>query len=292
MADRNTVLNPTAVRFVEMIDQLQLEKLAARYVFADTTEFESLCRTDPSRAMQIYWQEILARAHLTAVSGILSSRRWLTAVNEAAENKHLLAFCAAYRGLIESSADTATALANIPPTLARDHAQITRALSGKTGKTFFIVSEIEDELIHFMYGRKLTPAERAAAPPSHKVRQVREYIQILEQGQVSKVVDCYSQLCDLTHPGASSVWMWLKPVNQTEMAFASEQDEAIILDFAQTYQTTLLELLMFAFNPAIVTLNVLNHFPVQQFHVSSLRNWDLSDIPLWQKCRTAFGTAG
>ena len=274
-----------AARFIGMIDQLVLSSRKTRYTFTATEEFERIVRDDPRRGMQIYWGEILARSHLTAVTTVLRSRHWIDAVISGAGSNNSLAFAAALRGLIESAADASTALERVPCTLARDHSQIVRALSGDLGKPFFVVSQIEDDLIHFSYARHLTKDEGTTAPRSHKARKVREYIEVLERGKVTEVVKCYQALCDLTHPGASSVWMWLNPINELELDLATDKDESVIAYFLAEYRMTFLELLMFAFNPAIVTLNVLNYFPVVQFHVPQLLNWDLSRIPMWEKCR-------
>jgi hypothetical protein len=284
MSQPASLFGSDAARFIGMIDNLDLSSRKTRYAFIANEDYEGIIHDDPSRGMQIYWGEMLARAHLTAVVAVLRSRHWIAAVMLAAKENNLLAFAAALRGLIESAADASTALKSVPRTLARDHSQICRALSGKLGKTFFVASELEDALIHFSYARHLTKAERADMPSSHAARQVREYIQILEQGQVAGVIECYHALCDLTHPGASSVWMWLRPVSDLEFDLAADQDGPVILDFLDEYRQTLIEMLMFSFNPAIVTLRVLNYFPVTKFHVPSLLNWDLSQIPSWQKC--------
>lgn len=269
-----------------MIDALALTSYRTRYTFTSADEFKKILRNEPSKGGQIYWGEILARAHLTAVTAILRSRHWIAAFVAAAEDKNLLAFAAALRGLIESAADASSALESIPRTLARDHTQITRALSGEFGRSFFMVSQIEDELIHFSHARHLTKVELASAPTSHRARNVRDYIEVLEKGQVTEVVKCYRTLCDLTHPGASSVWMWLHPINELEFDLAPNQDESVISHLLLEYRKTFLELLMFAFNPAIVTLNVLNYFRVERFHVPALVSWNLSGIPLWQKCQS------
>ncbi len=285
MLQTESVFGTDEARFIEMIDGLALSTCKTRYTFTATEEFEQIIRNDPSKGTQIYWSEILSRSHLTAITGILRSRRWIGAVISAVESKNALAFAAAFRGLIESAADVSTALKNVPSTLARNHSLIASALSGGLGKTFLVVDQIEDNLIHFSYARHLTKKERATAPRSHEALKVREYIDILVKGQVADIAECYQELCDLTHPGASSVWMWLSPLNELELDLAADQDDSVILYFLDQYRTTFLELLMFAFNPAIVTLNVLNYFPLVQFHVSKLLNWDLSRIPLWQKCQ-------
>jgi hypothetical protein len=255
-----------------MIDALALTSYKTRYTFTSADEFK-LMRNEPSKGMQIYWGEILARAHLTAVTAILRSRHWISAVSAAAQDKHLLAFAAALRGFIESAADASTTLASIPLTLARDHIQISRALSGELRQTNLMATEIEHELIHFAYARSLTKTERVSAPASHRARKVRDYLDILEKGHVNEILECYRTLCDLTHPGASSVWMWLHPINELEVDLAPNQDESVISQFLAEYRKTFLELLMFAFNPAIVTLSVLNCFSIERFHVPALVSW-------------------
>ena len=283
-----SLFGPDSARFIGMIDQLTLAREKTRYSFTAADDLARIIRENPSRGMQIYWGEILARAHLTAATAILRSRHWIKAVVAATNDKNLLSFAAALRGLIESAADASSALGSIPRTFARDHVQITRALSGKLGKKVFVVSEIEDELIHFSYARHLTKAEIATASPSHKARKIRDYIDVLERGQVPQVIACYQSLCDLTHPGASSVWMWLTPASDLDIDLEPNQDEPIISSYLAEYRNTFLQLLMFAFNPALVTLSVLNYFPLRSFHTSQLLNWDLSGIPLWQKCKSEF----
>jgi hypothetical protein len=273
-----------AARYVAMIDALSLISLKTRYSFTGDEDFKHLMLNDPTKGMQIFWREILARSHLTAVTAILRGRRWISGLTIAAEEKNLLTFGAAFRGLIESAADAYTALYSVPRTLARDHAQITRALSGTLEKTLFLVDQIEDQLIHFSYARHLTKAELKSLPASYKAKQVREYIDILERGQVPGVVECYRAMCDLTHPGASSVWMWLRQPSEHEVELAPRQEESAILQIVAEYRTTFMGLLPFVFNPAIVTLRVLNYFPLPDLHVPSVISWELSGIPLWQNC--------
>lgn len=286
MSETESVLNQDATRFVEMIDGLGLANSETRYTIMASDEYEHIIKNDPTKGLQIYWYEILARAHLTALTGILRSRRWLSAVVSATRDKNLLAFVSAFRGLIESAADTSSAFQGIPLTLARFHPQIIAALSGEPNRTMSLSSEMENALIHFSHARRLSKAEQKKAPSSHAARQVREYMKILEKGQITGVDECYSALCDLTHPGASSVWMWLNSVDGIEITLSAHQDESIISHFLQQYRTMMTKLIMFAFNPAIITLNILNYFPLKELHTPELLNWNLSGITLWQKCQS------
>lgn len=289
MHGTKSLFGPDSARFIEIIDQLALAKSKASYSFMAIDDYERILREDSNRGMQVYWNEILARAHLTAVVAILRSRHWISAVVAATNDKNLLAFAAALRGLIESSADTHSALGGIAISLAENHVTISRALSGALGNQCFVSKEIEDALIHFKYARHLTKAEMATAPQSHKALQVRQYIERLEKGRVHQVIACYESLCDLTHPGTSSVWMWLTSENGVDLELNPNQDESTITYYLTEYRDTFSELLMFAFNPAVLTLNVLNYFPLRTFHTPPLLDWNLSGISLWQKCQGKLG---
>ncbi len=173
----SALFGSNAGRFIEMIDELDLSSRKIRYTFTALEEYKRIVDEDLGKGMQIYWGEILARAHLTAVTAILRSRHWIGAVVSAAGSGNCLALAAAFRGLIESAADAATALKFVPLTLARDHSWIVRALSGGLAKTAFLTPEIEDTLIHFSYARHVSRTELETLPRSHKALNVREYIE-------------------------------------------------------------------------------------------------------------------
>jgi hypothetical protein len=80
--------------------------------------------------------------------------------------------------------------------------------------------------------------------------------------------------------------MWLTSENGTEIDLRADQDQSVILQHLADYRETFMQLLMFAFNPALLTLSVLNYFPKRAFHTPKLLSWDLSSIPLWQKCQS------
>ena len=234
--------------------------------------------------MQIYWEEILSRSHLCSVTGILRTRHWVSAIACATRDKNLLSFAAAFRGLIESAADAAYSLRAVPLTLARQYSRIMDILSGESDQ-FLISSDLERALIHFAHARHLSGSDAKIAPPHHKARHIRDYIDILEQGNVANVVQYYRAMCDLTHPGQPSVWMWLKHSQKKEIYLSTDQGESIILQYLKDSTPTIVELLMFGFNPSILTLRLLNFFPIQRLHTRQLNNWNLSSIPGWKQCQ-------
>ena len=275
-------LGQAAERHLQMIDELRLATLTTTYPFEDNNEFERILRDNQKRGMQIYWEEILYRAHLCSVISILRTRHWISSILSATRDNNLLSFAAALRGFIESVADASSSLRVVPLTLAHLHPKILEVLSGEADQ-LLLSSELEGELIHFAYAHHMSGSEAKNAPPHHRARRVRDYIEILEQGEVKNVVKCYSEMCDLTHPGQSSVWMWLG-YDRGTIRLSSHQDESIIVRYIQNYRQTFRDLIMFGFNPPIITLKVLNYFPIQRLHFPQINDWNLSSILGWRKC--------
>ncbi len=291
--EMESTLNQHIKQFVRMVDDLGLKRLTTRYSFMDVDEYADLLHRDVSEGMRVYWSETLERAHIAAVTAILRSRYWLSAVLSTKSDKNALAFAAAFRGLMESAADTTTALIGTPLKLAHYYPEITNGLSGLT-TTVVISTEFEDELIHYSHGRYIKNSERDSTPESHRARTAHEYLKVFENLNANRVAQCYRFLCDLTHPGAPSVWMWLTAVDPTssEFTLSTDQDEAIIASFSELYETVMLDVLMFAFNAPVLVLNTLNYFPIKKLHTQELLNHDLDGLAAWTKCRTELEKKG
>ena len=283
MEQIDLVLDHTGERYVKMIDGLDLANLTTRYPFQDNDEFKEIFSENQQKGMQIYWDEILSRVHLCSVTGILRTRHWISSLVSATRDGNLLSFAAAFRGFIESVADSSSSLSIVPLTLARQHSDIVEMLSGNSHHLLFS-SELEGELIHFAHARYLSASEAKNSPPHHKARRVQDYIDILRQGNVENVAQCYREMCDLTHPGRSSVWMWLRQTQNT-VCLSADQGGSIISHCIQENRKTFTELLMFGFNPSILTLKVLNLFPISRLHTPQIEGWNLSSISGWIKCK-------
>ena len=279
---RSDLLDTRSAKYLAMVDELCLDTLTTSYSFMDQDEFERILQVSPRIGMKTYWQEILFRAHMSAVTAVLRSRRWLSALADARGEGNLLSFAAAFRGFIESVADSATSLRGVPLGLAGLHTHIEAALSEKLDR-IVVSSELEDHLIHFSHARYIPRQERHAVPSSHQAKTAKDYLKILEDGRVTDAIPCYRSLCDLVHPGAPSVHMWLEHQGSTGR-LCLNRERAIISAYTADYKGLFLELLMFGFNPAVMTLGVLNYLPLTELHTSGLRTWNLDGIAGWRKC--------
>ena len=276
------LLDTRSAKYLAMVDELSLDALATSYSFMDSDELERVLKVSPRVGTKTYWQEILFRAHMSAVTAVLRTRRWLSALADAREAGNLLSFAAAFRGFIESVADSATSLRVVPLTLADQHIRIKLALAAKLDHIAFC-GHLEDELIHFSHARYIPRQERRTVPSSHQARTAKDYLQILKDGGVTDAIPCYRAMCDLVHPGAPSIHMWLEHQGSTGRLCAN-QERTILSAYAAEHKGLFLELLMFGFNPAVMTLGVLNYLPLTELHTSGLRTWDLDAIAGWRKC--------
>jgi hypothetical protein len=250
-----------------------------RYRFAAESD---LSETSNDDHQSVYWLEIMQRAHLGALASLLRAKRWVEGTLAGVAQPNLLATAAALRGLIEAAADTVHGIGGVPQTLASEHARIESALHG-TGSVILIAKELEDRLIHFLYARKLDGNELKSVPETHRALRTWQYNTIFEQAGVPNVKVLYSDLCQLTHPAAHSLGFALD-VDERGYFLNVNNDGEMLEMLLQEYRPTLNELIPFAFNAGILTLAVLNHFSVQQFHTPEVAAWNLSKLPLWERC--------
>jgi|RhiMetdeSRZDD1v2_1073273.scaffolds.fasta_scaffold920508_1 hypothetical protein len=159
MTQSATLFGPEGDRFIEMIEQLELPAIKVRYTFTANDDFKDvLSKRDFARVNRIFWTEMLERTHLAAVTAILRNHQWIAGIKLAIAGKNLLTFAAGFRGLIESAADSATALKDVPTTIARDHSKILRAVSGQFAEALLNVTQLEDEsLVIRLYAIWHTP---------------------------------------------------------------------------------------------------------------------------------------
>lgn len=274
----------TAELYLHTLNQLPLAQLRKSYTFMKVDEFRNILESDLSKGMQIYWHEMLQRAHLAAATSILRSRRWLDGIISATTDKNVLLFAAALRGFIESAADTNTSLLRVPKTIATNRVMIATALAGQAN-IMHIADELEEMLIHFSHARKLKKGE--VAPTYHQTKRVVDYIEVLEKASGHRVVESYSELCDFTHAGWSSVALWFGGDPDVEEKLVPCREEWVMDSLLERYQPIFVELLMLAFNTPVITLATLNYFPTTELHTPELRKWNLSDIQEWKTIQEA-----
>ena len=254
-----------------------------RFSFMPEPEYADLIRENLAGGLRLYWLEILYRARLSSLIALLRVCRWVDGVRQGHESKNLLAFAASFRGLLEVAADTWSSYRKICGSLTVNYSHIRRAIDGRA-KAAFVAPDLEGELIHFMYARKLTKSE--PAPVEHRARTATDYLELLAQGAGEIVKECYAELCNLTHPAAHSVLSFVQAHEAGNLLeFWPEADADRINDLCVRYGPATDDILMLSVNEPLVALKLLNSFGHRALITPVMDTIDLSDIPAWRSAR-------
>ena len=168
--------------------------ITVAYTFMDASEFKEKGASDkPGQVNQIYWREILNRAHMASAVSLVRTGRWVEAVVREHDEANLMGWTACCRSLLEAIGDTVDALQYVSLTLAENHRSIESSLEGSMTRDYLISPELEDILIHFSHARRIAKSD-ATAPASHRTKQTAEYITILERMRIPEVKLLYSEL--------------------------------------------------------------------------------------------------
>lgn len=282
MTTRKAVFGPKGADFLSLVEKVvrELDSRPTRYTILDVDSFRAVASRDLSAGMVIYWSEMLGRAHLAAVTSMIRSYRWCAGMEASHQAKLFLPYCACFRGLVESVADTYDALNGVAITLAENCSPIDQALRGEA-ECGLVCKELEDALIHFSYAHK--PTKGAAVPNNQIAKTVADYLKPLTNGAAGDLKALYAELCQFTHPAAHSVQYMMIHENQSTMVLLSEHEQVRIDAYAERHQAVFPSLLMLAFNAPVLVLKVLRSFDVPDYHVESVAGLDLSDIPIWKR---------
>jgi hypothetical protein len=137
---------------LRILDSFAHEARPTSFPIMPLVEFEAE-RSLASRN-QIYWREILYRAHFAASAGLLRLREWLHGARAAFEARNVLMAAAGLRGFLEAAADTWQGLNSVSPSLANNHSVVRAAVSGLLDDQAYLFPELESDLVHFTYARK------------------------------------------------------------------------------------------------------------------------------------------
>lgn len=276
-----TLFGADGRRFLESIYPLvdELRSSNARYAWMETAKFQALATQDNAAGMSIYWSEILGRAHLAAAASIIRSYQWCAGMNASYEAQLFLPYCASFRGLLESVADTHDSLNNVALTLARSHADIERALSGKM-EAILVSSELENALIHFSFARRV--GKSSGASPTHIAKTAADYFRSVASIAPFDVNALYGELCQLTHPAAPTVHYLLDHENGDTAVFSANREKLFIEMLASANKGVFPWLLMYAFNSSILLLKVLRSFNRTEYHVRYVERMTAESMPAWK----------
>lgn len=249
------------------------------YPLSQHEEFAELCSRQwtSMEENRRYWFEIVYRSHLSAVTSILRYLQWVSACSNSIRMNNFVSFAAAFRGMLESTADATDALLKVPLLLAEKSSYINAIVNERAEKAIKM-NEIHEILLHYQYASKNRSAIHAKA--------IRDYLESLGKIWPSRLLDCYGYLCDVTHPGYSSVHAFLEQdVADGSYRLSMNRDKTLISDFAGEYADVLPLLFEGGMNPSSLILKAINRLPFESLFVKEVEQINFENISLWQRMK-------
>lgn len=233
------------------------------FIFEFDYEYKEIShhkKQDISESMQEYWTEMIYRYHLSCLLTLLRTKKWLNSILIAYKERDYYLFCTAIRGLVESCADSFYTLGKANPFFAKHKKYIEDLFLSSHMTEIRISSELENELIHFIFARKLSKDEQKKYPKAHQAEQVRSYLNVLKNDEVLKL---YSDLCQISHPSFSSINIFLTAENPNNINLSSNCDDLkLITNLWEGYEESIGTLINQAITPAISGLRLLNLYQI------------------------------
>lgn len=283
---RDAVLfGPLGAMAAELCTRVCADAEGRQFPFLKKEVFSSLGLADVAR---IYWREMLFRVYVGAVAQLARHRRWQAGcVSSFAEPSNLLSFASNLRGLTESALDAWWTFRKVSGSLSRDRALIQAALAGRARQEV-VAPELEDCLIHFLYGRKLSRSEGEVQPASHRALEPKDYRDGagLPPEERDGFRALYDELCGICHPTAFSFTPTLR-FREGGLSVGAAQDGPMILRLCEQYGSPIRTALSFGVTAPAVCLKLLNRFSLNPVASGFLERWCFDDVPLWRKAAAA-----
>jgi hypothetical protein len=264
---------------------LTLDEKIRGVAYSYTTNEDFLKAGSMEEMQLIYWSEIVQRIHVCGATSIKRVKKWYDAMQVAYQAKNYFAFCSAIRGLVEACCDTFYTVHRIINPICSAFAAIEVALNGKAKKALLCES-LENDLIHYIFARKLTKAEKGKVPPSHDAKQVAAY---LESVQDQGIRDLYDEMCQVSHPSTVSLVPFLLSTQEHSLLLhTSDVDDELNKQILLRHKGSILAASNYAILPAMCLLKYTNEFNAPLLEALRTDEEALApaiDAPLWQSMK-------
>ena len=262
------------------------------YNFLPESEFVKLLEEKALKGKQVYIDEILYRAHFSALVALARTHTWCKAILAAERANNYFGMCAALRGLLESSADINHSLNPVTDTLAAYFTPIVKHYRSEIKDRLLNMGGIEDALIHFMCARKMNSNEKSMFPLEHKAKEIQAYIEGIKDCE--GINEFYRHLCGISHPAADTVVFFEKYDHSNgSLAFSWKSDHSndiqkTSLDFRRCIDFVV----AVGYNFPLLLLGVLNEFQMPKVSTNQIHKFKLDWIPRWEKLKLDIQQSG
>jgi len=270
----------------ELVSTVLPDLVGKQYDFMDVGKFQQI--GGPALMSQVYWREMLFRAHWAASLNLMRHQRWQIGCVEAfSPPANLLSFAASLRGLVEASLDANYSLGPVLYFLADNRAEIELAVQGKL-QALSTCEDLENRLIHYVYAKKVHKEERGLAPDSHFALEPKDYrnAEGLPESARDGFRALYDELCGVCHPTAYSLallWSQAESGDTTTVRITGGDDELRIRNLCQVHSDAISLAMSISVTTSALCLKALNWFSLSEIQCPSINRWNFEDIPAWKK---------
>jgi hypothetical protein len=275
-ADKGALFGSGTAYLTSLLDSFERAAEPRSYRIMPIADFATL--RGIAERNQVYWSEILFRAHFGACTGMLRLNEWLHGSERARVDGNVLMLAAGMRGFLEACADTFQGFSDVAPTLADCHAVVRRAITGELSEQIALAPELENMLIHFSYARRLSPSE---GPVLHSAASAKDCISVLSES-ASDVVDVYHVLCDYTHPAEPSLFRFAgERTHPDTLTFDPNAGPRKLAEIVALSEHVGKVALVLAVAPLVTALKTLNAFAFAPVATPWAEGVDLSFSDVW-----------
>ncbi len=247
-----SLFGPEAAVLTSLLDSFARSARPRTYRIMPCAEYAAL--ESIAKRNQVYWQEMLYRAHFGACVALMRLREWLHGSERALADGNVLMLAAGIRGFLEAAADTWQSFSDVPSSLADCHIVVRLAIKGEYSEQLALAPELENMLIHFAFARKLKPGE---GPAIHSATTAKNAISAIEESAPA-IGTVYAALCDYAHPAAASVFRFGEIIHSGKVTFSPQAGPEKTREILTLSGEVGRVALVLGAAPVVMTLKVLN----------------------------------
>ncbi len=235
-----------------------------KYYYLDEGTFmqayiQGIAKGNLCKSMQMYWEEMLHRAHFAAATSILRNQRWLSGVKFGLDNNNIMVFASSLRGFLESVTDSLYSLESVPTSFALNFKNINKAVKGDL-KQAFMSSELESKLIHYEFAKKSKEKNNSDLIALTSAEYIKQY----DMHSDAPNKELYAVLCELTHPSSRSISCFTTEITVSEdysYNMTSVEAEIKTMDeIMKKYYVNITQLMKLSLIAATISLKLISMF--------------------------------
>lgn len=275
MTKELSVFGPTGITYMEILKGLHDEWSKTPLYFSSDTHLKE---QEPAEKIRLSTLNVLENIRLSAMISLLRNFRWLQGINSATVSGNYLVFCGAFRGFLLAAADTWFSMKDFSYSLANSAEVFYKQLTKNSGIQVALFEEWEKTFQHFLLAKKENTSRHLIA------KSDASYIRKLGEGRNDNLIyECYSELCEITHPASSSLSLFYLFDENKGTEIKTDNDANYINSFCEKYKDIIPVILSRGINPSLLALGSVNLMAsrtsivcpgIEKIRLSAIKGWE------------------